>query len=309
MSSQPSPAPDGSPFIDADQLDAMTSDERATDTRTVSTKDDAKAVVDTFRSSTAASPWTSLDRTEVADRLAALIDNPRLIQQGDLNLCGPASFMCAWSGRDPVAFANYATQLFDTGTGAIGSLTVSPNSDLVSQSYADMKARMTNVVCPQADWMVLGSLRNSTDVFWQGTFTGDPSQGLSAMTRPEEIASWMQSAGTWATVNNEANWATLKGIPHATNLIQAEGTDIVFLINANMLKAAQGLTMDGNWISKQFPNHFVLLVNEVVPSADQTTIGLSFWTWGTTMLDLKVPSKDFLNNYYGAITARLPPSN
>jgi hypothetical protein len=309
MSSDPDDGGDGGYFKDADQLNQMVSDERATDTRCVSSKDDAKAVVDGFRSSTAASPWGSLDRSEVADRLADLIDNPRLTQQGDLNLCGPASFMCIWNARDPVAFAKYATKLFDTGKGAIGRMTVSPSSDLMNQDYADMKTRMTNVVSPQADWMVLGALRNSTDVFWQGTFSGDPQQGLSAMTRPEEVASWLQAAGIYAKVSNEANWATIKGIPHASGLVQAEGTDIVFLINANMLKAAEGLTKDGSWIANQFPNHFVVLVNEVVPSADETTIQLSFWTWGDTMLNLKVPGKDFVDNYYGAIIARLPPAN
>lgn len=292
-------------FDDVDQLDQQLADERSTDTRTVSSADDARTVVSNFKGRDGASPWSSLSRGDVADRLTDIVGNPRLIQQGALNLCGPAAFMCMWCGRDPVAFANFATALFENGSASIGSLQVTPSSALLNQDYNAMLPRMGAAVSPQADWMFMGALRNSTDVVWQGTWTGDPDSQLSALTRPEELTSWLQATGIYKSVDNQANWATLKGIPHATGLTFTEGTDIALLVHLNLIKAAENSSKDSDWLMTQFPNHYVMLVSEVICRADQPTVQLSIWTWGETKIGLTVPQQDFLSNYYGAVVATL----
>ncbi len=293
-------------FTDTDQLDQYMADTRASDTTMLSTKDAAKAIVATFRANTAASPWTSLDRAGVADRLNDLIDNPRLVQQGALNLCGPAVFFCTWAGRDPVAFATFATRLYDSGSANIGSMTVAPTDSLKTKDYAQMLQRMGSSVSPQADWMLLGALKNSDDPFWQPRWVGDPTQEVAGMTTPEDVTSWLRATGVWNRVDNQANWATLKGIPHATNITFGRETDIALLINVNMLAHAQHpeSSPETSWILSQFPDHYVMLVNEVVPSADNTVIDLSIWSWGRTIIHMRVPANDFLNNYYGAIVCR-----
>lgn len=294
-----------SAFDDVDQLDQLLDDAKAGDTVAVSDVADAKAVIDGFRTSGATSPWKSLSRSEVADRLAQLVGDPRLTQQGALNLCGPAAFFSQWAKRDPVAFANFATQLFDTGVAQLGSLRVAPGQDLMTQNYSDMLQRMGGSVSPQADWMILGAVRNSTDVFWQGSWTGDPNQQLSALTRPEELASWFQATGTYAKVDNQANWMTLAGIPHALDLNLLEGVDIALLIHLNLIKASQGNPPDTNWLMNQFPNHFVVLLGPVVQDVQTKDILLTIWTWGG-VLKLRVKQQDFLDNYYGAVIAKMP---
>jgi hypothetical protein len=133
-----------STFTDGEALNNLLQDARAADTRTVSNAADAKALIDTFRAASAASPWTSLDRGTVADRLAVLVENPRLLLQGSLNLCGPASFLMCWNARDPVGFIKFATTLFDTGQSAVGSMNFAPGSDLVGQDYNAMQAKMSD---------------------------------------------------------------------------------------------------------------------------------------------------------------------
>jgi hypothetical protein len=329
-------------FADANQLDPM-QDLRFADTRAVSTRTDAKSLIDTFRSSTATSPWTSLDRTKVADRLSALVDEPRLLQQAWLNLCGPASFLLTWNWRDPVAFIKYATTLFDTGQANIGNLTIAPGADLIAQDYPAMLQRMIDLStakCPdlqpplvaeQADWMILGAIRNSTNVFWQGTWEGDPGQKLSGLTRPEEVTSWLQATGLYRQVSNEANWATPKGIPHATGLNLSPGTDIILLVNANLINAANGSPMNGNWLLSQFPNHYIVLLTQIVQNITTQDIQFVPWSWGAKLVSnrqspvsqpplpgatydsstdskcLSVPMQAFADNYYGAIIATMPP--
>jgi len=303
-----------------------------TDAQTPSPQDAAKKIIDAFRSSTATSPWNLLDpvtgpkagpatdaatlRKTVADRLSALIDNPFMMQQDSLNLCGAAAMMCIWATRNPEGFATYATQLFDTGKASIGNLTVAPGSSVTGQSYADMKARM-GVVCPQADWMIFSALRNSTNLFLP--FVGDPKQDASALTRPDELAAWLQATGESA--DNQANWLITKGIQHATGLTPGAGTDIVLLINASMFRAAKSDTPetgnldpykctslgdDNDWISNQFPSHYIILLSPIVPSTDNSTVQFSFWSWGTTFPNAVVPQADFTAFYYGAIIAKMP---
>jgi hypothetical protein len=330
-----------------DNLDLT--DLRAQDTLQLSTPSDAVAIVETFRSSTAASPWTSLDRGQVADRLETILRDPRQMNQGSLNLCGPAAFFNIVTGRHPVAVAQCATSLFDTGSGDLGGLHLAPTSDLVGANYAGMAVKMqaagngaASAVAAQADWMLLGALRNTTNVFWQPSFAGDPAQMLAAMTRPEELASWLTSTGIFASVVDGGKWASNPGIPNAMNLPTAQGSDNALLINTNLLAVAQVATtttiaagqaptlvpanidsQDNAFINAMFPNHWVTLLSEVVstpytdPNGGKYVI-LSVWTWGQShsapdasgaaLPSLWVAQADFLSNYYGAVTTKIADS-
>jgi hypothetical protein len=292
-------------FDDADQLDNLLNDAKASDTLTVSSASDARDFIGTFASKSDASPWTSLDRAKVADRLNAIVADPRQVQQGALNLCGPAALFSQWAKRDPVAFANFATQLYDSGAAQIGSLSVSPGRDLLQADYNAMVPRMGAAVSPAADWMILGALRNSTDVFWQGSWQGDPGQKLAALTRPEELAQWLKAAGIYASVDNQGNWATCAGIPHALGLKLLPGTDIALLIHANLMAKSINQPYDTDWLMSQFPNHFVVLLGDIVQDVQTSNIGLTVWSWGDVK-PLVVSQDDFVKNYYGAVIARLP---
>lgn len=297
--------PQSSAFDDADQLDSLLSDAKASDTVTVSNAADARDAIGNFESETAASPWTSLGRSTVAQRLSAIVSDPRQVQQGALNLCGPAAFFSQWAKRDPVAFVNFATQLYDAGTATIGALPVSPGQDLLQANYPDMVTRMGGSVSPAADWMILGALRNSTDVFWQGSWEGDPGQELAALTRPEELASWFSATGIYAKVDNQANWATPAGIPHALSLALRPGVDISLLIHANLMATSLNKPYDTNWLKSQFPNHFVVLLGDIVQDIQTKNITLSVWSWGGVK-PLVVSQDDFVANYYGAVIATMP---
>ena len=234
-------------FDDAEQLGAYIDDMRASDTKMSSSFANAKAVVDTFAAKTDAGAWSSLQRDVVAGRLAQLATDPsvpagqqvdpslgpRSVQQAGMNLCGPAAFFQMALGRDPVAVMRFAADLFDKGSASIGSLTVSPGQDLLGADYAAMAQQGSP--SSQAEWMLLGALRNSTAAFWQPDWTGNPQQELAGMTRPEELAGWMRQSGLWSKVTDGGKWASNPGIPAATSLSQGEGLDIALLIQVNLL--------------------------------------------------------------------------
>ena len=302
-------------FDDADQLGTYLEDTKAFDKLRRSSIAEAREVVSTFRESDGDTAWPSLDRIEVADRLLELIGSEssdeadtldeagRAIRQGSMNLCGPAAFFQFIIKRDPLLFANYATELFDTGQSSIGSLSIAPSDDFRLADYAGFLPAMTSGICPQADWMVLGALRNATNAFWTGTFIGDPDQELAAGTRPDELADWLNQSGLYVTVDNEANLMTSAGIPHAEALPTYEGMDVAALINADLIKAARNLPPSSSWPMTEFPNHWVTVLGECSKDVSKDAVFFNIWSWGESHI-LEVPMDAFVQNYYGVLKAR-----
>jgi hypothetical protein len=305
-----------SAFDDADQLGQYLQDTKGSDKKRMSTIAAARAVVQQFRGNTAAGAWPSLDRETVAMRLLELLGPDEAsqsdaidtagaaIQQGAMNLCGPAAALHALIKRDPLSFANYATQLFDSGAGTIGAWQVVPDASIVNANYAAYLPSMGFAVCPQADWMILGALRNSTNAFLTGSFEGDPAQTLSAATTPAALTDWLTRTGIYATVRNEANWMQPAGIPHAQGLPLNEGVDVIPLINANLINYARNLPSDTSWPLTEFPDHWVVLIGEVMQDVTKDAVFFNIWTWGEQQI-LEVPTAAFVDNYYGAVIATL----
>lgn len=289
-------------FDDADQLDAQLTNARALDTRAVSSRDDAHAVVSTLRGSSATSPWISLSRTEVADRLDSLIDDAGLFSQGNLNLCGPASFLTVWTKRDPLAFARFATTLFDTGRARIGTFDVAPGDSLVQNDFSAM-----GTTIPQADWMVMGAIRNNDDAVF--VWTGEAGETLPGITFPEEIVKWLRATGLYASIDNQVGTTpealSSKGFNAAASLDVREGTDIIVLIQGNMVVDQIGISVTEGFLS-HFSNHWVVLLANVMEIVTDHTVAFPIWSFGQDFEHCSVASVPlFADNYYGAIVAKM----
>lgn len=305
-----------SAFDDADELGQYLTDTKGSDKRRVTSIADARGIVEQFGAGTSGGAWPSLDRQVVATRLLDLLgpdENSQpegadlagaAVLQGAMNLCGPAAFFRVIIKRDPVMFAAYATQLFENGAARIGGLEVTPSQSIVEATYSSYVPSMGGDVCPQADWMVLGALRNSSNSFLTGTFTGDPDEKIAAATTPGTLASWLEQAGIYASVSNEANWMQPAGIPHGQGLSLAEGVDAIALINTDLMSHDVAPPPPCSWPMTEFPNHWVIVVGEVVQDVQQGFVYFNIWTWGQQHI-MQVPQSAFVDNYYGAIIATL----
>lgn len=263
----------------------------------------ALQLVSAFRSGTGASPWR-LSRTEVADRLAQIIQDPNLVNQGQLNLCGPAAFFRLWLARDPVAAAQYAIELYERGRSAIGSFEVAPDDDLVKQDYNALRGRM-NPVCPPADWMMLGALRDASNWFWD--FEGTPDETVAAATTPAEVAEWLAATALYSRVRDEGNWGMTRSLDHAKGLNPGPRRDVAMLINAHLLSQAalvSGVKKSDEIIGRMFPNHFIVLTSAVV-EVPGDKVAFSYWTWGDPVSRVEVAKNVFQANYYGAVIAEV----
>jgi len=262
----------------------------------LSTIPDAIQVIEQFEQRNGTSPW-KLTRGEVASGLKELVQNPTLVNQGNLNLCGPAATFVLWSRRDPLAFAQYGIELFEQGESRIGNISVKPGSDLLNQDYSAVRSRM-KPVCPQAEWMMMSALRDSENTALD--FEGTPEEDAEGITTPGEIAKWLIATGCYSSVVDEGNFVANAELNHAAKLQLSDQQDVVMLINANILPRAQRTPFD--LIAQFFPNHYIVL-NSAIKFPDSKVV-LDHWTWGGVELE-EVDKANFDDNYYGAIIASL----
>jgi hypothetical protein len=255
----------------------------------------AEEAIAAFAGRSDSSVWhSSLTRADVAARLRALLADPNVMDQGDLNVCGPATFFHLWIRHNPLAVVDYATSLFEIGSGRIGSLTVKPGSDLKAQNYGAVARSST----PPAEWMMLSALRD-----WENDaldFEGTPEDGASGITLPAELAKWMKASGAYRSVDDDGNWMLSKDLSHALALAPSASCDVIILINANIIESAAGRKRT---LLDHFPNHYVRLVDPITRSGSDVTF--RYWTWGNAPATATVSAASFASGYFGSIAGHV----
>lgn len=135
------------------------------------------------------SVFATIDRNEFCFGLGLLVYKPRVLDQGAWGLCGPASVLISVIKQMPLAFANGAMLLFQTGKGRLGSINVVAPPEIRAYSHAnyDQSKRWIRA----ADWVLLASLRAAPESMIDlGVF-----KDIANYTTPKLLASWLTSAG------------------------------------------------------------------------------------------------------------------
>jgi hypothetical protein len=254
----------------------------------------------------AVSPWR-IDRKLMYDRLKSLIDDPNLVKQDGLGLCGPAAFLTLWLKRDPLAVAEFAVELYETGKSSINEYLVEPDKDsLISEDYNALKN--TNVdFTPEADWMIMGSLRDTENLWLDYNGKPDNVDSLAGITLPSALANWLEATNIYSvtrdeTIRNETNVFLTKGIDHAMSLKYSPKRDIILLINASMIGAASS---SPRFLFDRVPNHYIILTSDIIRETDGS-ITFRYWSWGkefTKYEECNFKEAVFESNYYGAVIA------
>ena len=231
--------------------------------------------------------FTSLARGDVASGLLVRIENPSVIQQGPTQFCGPGSFIFSIATDDPVRYVQFAIDLFEQGQANLGKLHVKPDNEVLHSSSPSRQVE-------PVDWMVLGSLRDSENWFF------DIETGESIVrngTNPHEIAKWFQAAG-YTKVVDDSNLVFSKDVNDANQATQLfkDGYKVVLFLGM------------GAFDPTESGKHFVVLTSPIQILADQ--VELDIFTWGTGHYHLPqqgrtLPLKQFLDNFLGFVAAKL----
>lgn len=228
---------------------------------------------------------------DFARSLETLIDTEASaysIYQGDHNLCGPAVFCFLILKREPLAFVNFALDLFEKREAALGDLSVKAGSDLVATHFD------TNWVIGKkhiADWLIMSSLRDSSNVLLD--YEGTPSENASGITTPADIESWMNKSGLYKAVLNDTNLIANKDVTHALQYTPSETTDVCWLLDGRVIGAN---------IKKEaanHPNHWIVVQD--IQKVGDSAIEVTYFSWGEQVLKKELSIDKFNSHYYGLV--------
>jgi hypothetical protein len=259
----------------------------------------ALTVVNTFAAQTTPPKW-KLSRSQVAIDLEQTIKFPGLVDQKGLNACGPAAFFRVWVERDPIAFANFAADLFNTGKAFIGGSSgckVEPRSSLLNQDYQSLINKGEYLPNP-AQWMVMCGLRDASNPV--SDFDGTESQDWSGITTPGDIEEWLEATKVYSSVKEGANVSSEKSAKNLLGLPLSATTDVLLFVSGNFVKATGWATKIENKVDAPwFPNHIVVLKKATDKG---TEVDVDVWSWAE---NYSGPiSKSFIaDNYWGAVEA------
>ena len=258
-----------------------------------------------YGSGRCAFPRLGVLRPRFAIQLADRIATPRLIDQGSSSLCGPADFLYALALKNPMAYAQYAIDLYQTGSAWIGQMRVKPGADCRNYVPKGIDA---------IDWVTLASLRDSSNSLLDYQATGNEAAGI---TMPSGLSGWFRRSGYYTNIVNDTNVILDKGLSCLIKADQqrATGAYACLFVGANVLGMRSG--------GKVVPDHWVVLTSPVMlngaPAApllmrgpsvdgDATLRGqqLSFevFTWGGTQKIGPMKLAEFLDYFYGYVSAK-----
>src|SRR5699024_2422723 len=220
-------------------------------------------------------------------------------QQGVLSSCGPAVFFQLLIKRDALAFVQYATSLYNNGFGEIGNMLVKPGYHLQNQNYNEkviqdmlMWMKIKNIqlteknkerfISPPADWMVMSSLRDESNLFLE--YTGTRAEELAGITLLRDLKNWLEKTSLYQSVFVDASWVKQKEVHHAKSLTPSNQTDVILFINSRMLNknlvAINSMNLT-DIILNNFPNHYVVLTSKITRS-EERRVGNTYrstWHW------------------------------
>lgn len=240
-------------------------------------------------------------------QLVARIIEPRLIQQKDEEICGPASIMHTIAHDEPMAYTSYVTDLllhgeanFAVSRGREGlkvklnenlfsSESDSSSSDESNDDYQAQDYRRLNIV----DLASLVGLRASQNIF----FEFDPSssrtrKSMFGVTTPKEISNWLDKIGYENIMSIKTD--TNREIKQIQKLID-DGYACITLATTDLPDWMAGYidkSEISNKVASYMHGHFFQL-KKIKLDEVNNQLTVSLITWGDHFVDIPVPLSIF----------------
>jgi hypothetical protein len=266
--------------------------------------------------------WPFVDPKELADSLRQRIRAPSKINQADTMHCGPAAVAYILARYKPALYAQTLAGLYRNGyayvpgPGFDGRLIASHTLRNVNyiQFFGAIRSPASR---PEADWILLSSIRNSEswfNIYWgTGGLSTLGAGWVSAITAPETFENWLRSFGYTKTIRkgDGLNPMDLSLLLEASNLF-GNNWRVFLLLHTNVLSEEKQANMSAT------ADHYVTLTSMVKfsrgyvhdPHQDGTDEYIEFdcATWGRTSQHVPVGStkllgSDFTKNFYGFVAA------
>ncbi|MWC27108.1 hypothetical protein [Paenibacillus sp. MMS18-CY102] len=227
--------------------------------------------------------WPKLDSNTVLTRINNLKGDANLFNQGVVGLCTTACFYHHIIQKDAAQFESFAKALFGGGIGFLGKLKVAPGTDLRNADYSALAAKFPGMP-PQADWMLMSSLRDSENWFFD--YEGAPDESTAIETPTKELCEWYTDTGFYksATNSTDKSVAAIKAITKNAN------NHIVLWIKTALLQPGDG-------------THVITLEGPITVDEANDKVTFDYWTWAQPVKTMNTTLTSFKANYIGNITA------
>ena len=236
--------------------------------------------------------------------------------------CAPAALAYDLARNNPRLYAEIIRGLYKYGNADVpgrqigGGISASPSLRNVDYNqFFGVRSRTSSH--PEADWILLSSIRNSES--WANIYWGTTTKlgWISGTTLPSTFEKWLRGVGYTQTVNvtNLVATKSKQELRDATKLYES-GWRVFLFLNADVLKSS---TQTNRSV---FPDHYVALMSKVTfkPVADtggfltleamlsDEYVSFDCAGWGKQQkvpADTAVPlaGSDFCKNFYGYVAA------
>ena len=233
--------------------------------------------------------FARIERQDVVDGLRDRIADPSKQDQSAASLCGPAVLLYCVLEEHPEIYTQYVIDLYKTGEGRLGKLTVKPSAGC--RAYQPPKNKIHPV-----DWIAMASLRDSENTLLDYSSADDTAAGI---TMPHTLASWFSKLG-WRGVRNITNVFFVKGRSDVDACAREFDSDrrVCLFISMQMLDplkfAHRSVT----------PDHWVVLTKRMTVQKDMLNFGV--YSWGK-LIDVPrtgaYPLSGFYRNFYGYVSS------
>lgn len=237
---------------------------------------------------TSESKFPNLKLNHYSLSLELRVRQPKIINQGPFNLCGPAAFLYFLASTDPDAYATIAIDLILKGKASYGNLKFIPHPDMVNQhpgTFEDPNVEGLIHVMDAVDWLTMSALRYvENDFIWPG-YNPKTNTGIGGLTTHWEMSSWLENIEN-VKENRVSGSLSFSEMNDAINA----GKRMVFLIDAgkfiNKMTKESSKNNSKGFEGKMsavfapiFGNHFVVLDSNIQRDSFQN-YEFTIWTWG-----------------------------
>ena len=214
--------------------------------------------------------WPNLAPTTVLSRIKVLANNANKFDQGGFGLCTGAAFFHVIIRTDGPKFESFANALYGGGIGFLGDLKVDPDYDLRSADYTAIMARLDKKYNPppQADWMLMCSIRDSEN--WLLDFEGAPDDSAAMETATKELGDWFRKTGWYQApvYKRDPSLDDLRNIPSGPGIF----TLLAFKV--------QMLEPNFAWTKGDLDGHIISVLSKIEIDEPNDKVSFMYWTWG-----------------------------
>lgn len=254
----------------------------------------AQAAIDEFAQSSAPGIWPAINKEQLITEMRSRIQDPFSVDQGRQPFCGPSSILFELIRRNPPKYVQICRNLYQVGGFNAQTKWVQPSDKL--------RLSKGNLQMPQADWMVVATLRESENLLFPvQPDAPDIIRNISGMTKPWEMQGWVQEILGYrdAKVTTAFVMGDFQVMQEATDILNAGGV-------ALMLITAEGL-LSNSPPPIPFPSHWVALAGDVSIQTGSFTkpgrISFDIFTWARKM-HIDVAEGPFKSYFWAAVTGR-----